>query len=158
MKRISSERKAAILAKLLPPYNMTVSSVAQTEGISEATLYNWRNQAKSEGKPVPGADKNSEQWPAEARFAAIVETATLSETEVAEYCRKKGLYPEQLVQWKQCFLQVSSPGDKAALKQSQKENKQLKRELARKEKVLAEARIWGENLPAGTTTVTCTAE
>ena len=139
MKRISSERKAAILAKLLPPYNMTVSSVAQTEGISEATLYNWRNQAKSEGKPVPGADKNSEQWPAEARFAAIVETATLSETEVAEYCRKKGLYLEQLVQWKQCFLQVPSPGDKAALKQSQKENKQLKRELARKEKALAEA-------------------
>ncbi|WP_457810181.1 IS3 family transposase [Providencia rustigianii] len=139
MKRISPERKAAILAKLLPPYNMTVSAVAQTEGISEATLYNWRNQAKSEGKPVPGADKNSEQWPAEARFAAIVETATLSEAEVAEYCRKKGLYPEQLVQWKQGFLQVSSPGDKAALKQSQKENKQLKRELVRKEKALAEA-------------------
>ena len=88
---------------------------------------------------MPGADKNSEQWPAEARFAAIVETATLSETEVAEYCRKKGLYLEQLVQWKQCFLQVSSPGDKAALKQSQKENKQLKRELVRKEKALAEA-------------------
>ncbi|GAB7198704.1 hypothetical protein OS12_01450 [Dickeya oryzae] len=36
-------------------------------------------------------------------------------------------------------MQVSSPGDKAALKQSQKEIKQLKRELARKEKALAEA-------------------
>ncbi|WP_265504268.1 hypothetical protein [Providencia rustigianii] len=35
--------------------------------------------------------------------------------------------------------EVSSPGDKAALKQSQKENKQLKRELVRKEKALAEA-------------------
>lgn len=139
MKRISTERKAAILAKLLPPYNMTISAVAQMEGISDATLYNWRNQAKSEGKPVPGADKNSEQWPAEARFAAIVETATFSEAEVAEYCRKKGLYPEQLVQWKQGFLQVSSPGNKAALKQSQKEIKQLKRELIRKEKALTEA-------------------
>jgi len=54
MKRISPERKASVLAKLLPPYNMTVSAVAQMEGISEATLYNWRNQAKQEGKPVPG--------------------------------------------------------------------------------------------------------
>ncbi|WP_147439871.1 transposase, partial [Gibbsiella quercinecans] len=45
MKRISPERKAATLAKLLPPYNMTVSAVAQMEGISEATLYNWRSQA-----------------------------------------------------------------------------------------------------------------
>lgn len=56
MKRTSLERKANVLAKLLPPYNMTVAAVAQMEGISEATLYNWRNQAKAEGKPVPGAD------------------------------------------------------------------------------------------------------
>ena len=63
MKRISPERKTSVLAKLLPPYNMTVAAVAQMEGISEATLYNWRNQAKTEGKPVPGAEKNSEQWP-----------------------------------------------------------------------------------------------
>ncbi|MDF7680394.1 transposase [Enterobacteriaceae bacterium ESL0689] len=117
MKRISPERKTAILAKLLPPYNMAVSTVAQMDGISETTLYNWRNQAKQEGKPVPGADKNSEQWPTEARFTAIVETAIFSEAEVAEYCRKKDLYPEQ----------------------SQKENKQLKRKLIRKEKALAEA-------------------
>ncbi|MEF3108389.1 IS3 family transposase [Raoultella sp. WB_B2P2-3] len=139
MKRISPERKASTLAKLLPPYNMTVVAVAQMEGISEATLYNWRNQAKTEGKPVPGAEKNSEQWPAEARLAVIVETATLSEAEIAEYCRKKGLYPVQLIQWKQAFLQVTSGDDKAALRQSQKENKQLKKELLRKEKALAEA-------------------
>jgi len=74
MKRISPERKAATLAKLLPPYNMTVSAVAQIEGISEATLYNWRSQAKAEGKPVPGADKNSEQWPAQAGSVALTPT------------------------------------------------------------------------------------
>jgi hypothetical protein len=59
--------------------------------------------------------------------------------EIAEYCRKKGLYPEQLIQWKQGFMQTEHPGDKAALKQSQKENKALKKELVRKEKALAEA-------------------
>ncbi|WP_330982907.1 MULTISPECIES: transposase [Enterobacterales] len=139
MKRISPERKATTLAKLLPPYNMTVAAVAQMEGISEATLYNWRNQAKTEGKPVPGADKNSEQWPAEARLAVIVETTTLSEVEIAEYCRKKGLYSAQIAQWKQAFLQVPSGDDKAALKHVQKENKQLKKELLRKDKALAEA-------------------
>ncbi len=87
MKRISPERKATTLAKLLPPYNMTVSAVAQMEGISEATLYNWCSHAKAEGKQVPGADKNSEQWPAQARLAVIIETATLSETDIAAYCR-----------------------------------------------------------------------
>ncbi|WP_170975529.1 transposase [Martelella alba] len=72
MTRIPPERKVAVLAKLLPPYNMNVTSVAQMEGISEATLYTWRKQAKAEGKPVPGADKNSEQWPAQARLAVII--------------------------------------------------------------------------------------
>ncbi len=139
MKRISPERKASILAKLLPPYNMTVAAVAQMEGISEATLYNWRNQARAEGNPVPGAEKTTDQWSAEARFAVIVETATLSEAEIAEYCRKKGLYPEKLIHWKQGFIQTENPGGNAALKQSQKEIKQLKKELLRKEKALAKA-------------------
>ena len=39
MKRISPERKTGKLAKLLPPYNMTVTAVAQREGISEVTRY-----------------------------------------------------------------------------------------------------------------------
>lgn len=44
---------------------MTVAAAAQMEGISEATQYNWRNQAKAEGKSVPGSNqKNSGQWPA----------------------------------------------------------------------------------------------
>lgn len=63
------------------------------EGISEAALYNWRNQAKHEGKPVPGAEKTTDQWSAEASFVVIVETATLSEAEIAEYCRKKRTLP-----------------------------------------------------------------
>lgn len=39
MIRIFLERKAATLAKLLPPYNLTVAAVALMEGISEATMY-----------------------------------------------------------------------------------------------------------------------
>ena len=75
------------------------------------------------------AEKATNPWSAEVRFAAIVETATLSEAEVVEYCRKKGFYSEQLLQWEQGFLQISYPDNKAALRQCQKENKQLKKEL-----------------------------
>lgn len=139
MKQISPERKASVLAKLLPPYNMPVASVAQMEGISESTLYNWRQQAKSKGIPVPGTNITTEQWPVEARFAVIVETATMSETEIAEYCRKKGLYPSQLVEWKSDFLDIPQKVSKNELKKVKNENAKLKRELIRKEKALAEA-------------------
>ena len=53
MPRYSKERKAAVLKKMLPPHNQSVPEVAELEGISQATLYNWRNQAKHQGAPVP---------------------------------------------------------------------------------------------------------
>jgi Transposase. len=51
MPRYSEERKAAILKKLLPPNNKTISEIAAEEHISEAMLYNWRSKLRSEGKP-----------------------------------------------------------------------------------------------------------
>ena len=52
MARYSSERKAALLKKLLPPINMSVAELARQENISEVTLYNWRKHAKDGGSPA----------------------------------------------------------------------------------------------------------
>lgn len=145
MARYSHERKQAVLNKLLPPYNLTVAELARQEGISEATLYNWRKQAKSEGRPVPGSKPKSEQWSAQAKLATVIETATLSEAQLSAYCREKGLYPDQVKRWKKESLQGferSAEQEKALRKQAQndrQEIKKLQRELRRKDKALAEA-------------------
>jgi transposase-like protein len=144
MTRYSSERKASILKKLLPPLNMTVAEVARQEGISEQTLYNWRNNAKRLGKPVPGKKLSTEDWSAETKLAVIIEAMPLSESELSQYCREKGLYPEQVKRWKQECLQgfLSSEATSAAVHRQTKvdraEIKTLKKELRRKEKALAE--------------------
>ena len=39
--RYSEERKVAVLKKLLPPQNASVTSVSEEEGIPVATLYCW---------------------------------------------------------------------------------------------------------------------
>lgn len=101
MPRYSPERKAALLKKLLPPLNLSVAEVTRQEGISEVTLYAWRKQVKAEGAIVPGDKKLPDDWPAEAKFAVVLEAATLSEIELSEYCRRKGLYPEQVNAWRQ---------------------------------------------------------
>ncbi|WP_036666583.1 transposase, partial [Paludibacterium yongneupense] len=93
MARYSPERREALLKKLLPPFNMTVAELARQEGLSEQTLYNWRKQAKAGGAAVPGDKNRAEDWPAEAKLAVVIETASLSEIELSEYCRSKGLYP-----------------------------------------------------------------
>jgi transposase-like protein len=144
MSHYSAERKEVILKQLLPPHNRTVTEVSAHEGISTATLYNWRNKAKLEGVPVPGRSKSAEGWSSEAKLAVVVETIALSESELSEYCRQKGLYPEQVKTWKQDCLAgfESTPARKAqALKQSKSDRKQirkLEKELRRKEKALAE--------------------
>lgn len=145
MPRFSQERKEAVLNRLLPPYNMTVSQVAEMEGISEATLYNWRKQAKLRGRAVPGPKpNNTDQWSAEAKLATVIETASFSEAQLNEYCREKGLFVEQLKSWKQASLagfQSSEVQDKVLKQQSKADKlqiKKLERELRRKEKALAE--------------------
>ena len=144
MPSYSEERKQQILNKLLPPSNMTVAEVARNEGIGLQTLYNWRDKAKQQGRPVPGSKPTSEHWSAEAKFATVLETGSLNEAELSEYCRAKGLYVEQVKAWKADALRgfmSSREQELEAKRQRQadhKEIKQLKSELRRKEKALAE--------------------
>ena len=161
MPRYSEERKAAVLKKMLPPHNQSISEVAESEGISQGTLYNWRSQAKQQGAPVPGSGKKSENWSAEAKLAVVIETSILSESELSEYCRQKGLYPEQVKEWKAACLQGQLSDverrkqEREQAKRDKKRIKELERELNRKEKALAEAAallvlrkkltaLWGE--------------
>ena len=145
MARYSDERKQAVLKKLLPPLNMAVAEVAKQEGIAFQTLYTWRKHLQSEGKPVPGKTNTAEQWSSETKLAVVIETAALTEFELSEYCREKGLYPEQVKAWKQdCLAGVTSAPakKKEEAKQAKKDKKrvkQLEKELKRKDKALAEA-------------------
>jgi transposase-like protein len=145
MKRYSAERKAAVLKLLLPPFNRSVAEVAQQENISDVTLYAWRKQMRERGHVVPGSQSSPEQWSAETKFAVVVETATLSEVELSEYCRKKGLFPEQVKAWKEACLEGHRPVAKRSLaereesRRDKKRIRSLEKELHRKERALAEA-------------------
>ena len=144
MPRYSEERKKAVLSKLLPPQSLSVAQVSRDEGIGVQTLYNWRSKAKQEGRPVPGNKSKPDQWSAETKLAIIIETGALSESELSEYCREKGLYVEQVKAWKADSLR----GFATSQEQEQQRNrqrkadrleiKQLKKELREKEKALAE--------------------
>lgn len=45
-------------------------------------------------------DSSPEGWSTRDKFAAVVESASLNEHELPEYCRKKGIYTEQIEQWR----------------------------------------------------------
>ena len=78
-------------------------------------------------------------------ISKIAKEEGLSETELAKYARKKGLYVEQIKAWRDACMNVNGGAAKEAarlsreLKESQRERKKLEREIQRKEKALAEA-------------------
>ena len=141
----SQERKEAVLRKMMPPHNRTIKQLAREEGISEATLFNWRKQAREKGMLLPDGANGPEGWSARDKFAAVLEVSSLNETQLAEYCRKKGIYPEQLSQWRKAcenandWDRESNRRLKSAKKADRQKIKKLERELRRKEKALAEA-------------------
>ena len=146
----------------MPPSNKPVSVLAREHGISEQTLYTWRRELKSQGVPVPGNGKNAEEWSSKDKFGVVLETAQLNEAELAAYCRSKGLFAEQIAAWREACQEANAqPADRHREQQEQTKNdrreiKQLKKDLQRKEKALAEAAaliilrkkavaIWGDS-------------
>ena len=157
MRHYSEERKESVLSKLLPPYNKTYTEISKEEGIPITTIYTWLKKRKQVGKMNSKPVGVPALWSVEARFSAIVETATMSEVELGEYCRKKGLYPNQISEWKAEFIAsisknpTASQQEKAQGKGDKKRISQLEKELHRKEKALAEAAallILGKKLQA----------
>ncbi len=143
MTQYSKEFKNSIIARMLPPNNVPVPQLVRETGLPKDTLYCWRSKhrkaLKGDGAPPPAAGELS----SEEKFAVVIETASLNEVELGEYCRRRGLYPEQISAWKNACMRANgarpTPGDQARVKDQAKHIKTLESELNRKEKALAEA-------------------
>ena len=144
MTRYSVEFKAATVKKMMPPNAMPIREVKRATGVTDVTLYKWRNEYRNKGVAVPGDDIKPDNWTGQDKLAVVIETAALNESELSEYCRKQGLYPEQVQRWKEAALKGYESDEKiqqqqlSSRKEDKRKIKKLKSELRRKEKALAE--------------------
>lgn len=144
MATYSKEFKDKIISRMLPPNNESISSLSKEIQIGEQTLRNWRDKARKSGIAAPGNNQNAERWSSQDKFLIVVETASMNENELAEYCRQKGIFPEEIKSWKDICLNANGGVAQEAsrlnkeLKTKSKEVKELEKELQRKEKALAE--------------------
>ena len=140
MSKYSQELKQAVLKRMMPPESRSVAALSRETGITETTLYNWRNVARRAGAVMPDrGQQKAEEWDSPAKFAAVLETASLSEEALAAYCRSKGLYVEQVRVWRAACEQANARRDVDATTQGQRHKtdkrriQELERELHRKE-------------------------
>ena len=132
---------------LLPQYNWSHRRIAKKLDVSPSVVSKWRNELVESGllSTEPPLENTTTDYSAEQRFFIVIETATMSERELAEYCRSKGLFVDDVKAWRALSIKAQSATSTSI---SHKENKQLReerrkvkaleKELARKEKALAE--------------------
>ena len=115
---------------------------------------------------MPGDGKQADQWSGTDKFLMVLEAAPLSAAELSAYCRRKGVYPEQIAQWRvACEQANTAPGDAVKRKAIAgvkpdatclKRIAQLETSVQKKDKQLAEAKaieamlkkaeaIWGKD-------------
>jgi transposase len=89
MPHYSFKFKEAIIKKYVNS-DLSMRGFSRQEGISLSTLCGWQKKYQVEGRCVSKVS-NSGQWSTEEKFSVVLETSTLSEVELSEYCRTKGL-------------------------------------------------------------------
>ncbi len=162
MIRYPKEFKDQILKRLLPPNSESVKRVAKETGVSHQTLRNWMQEAHIHDlvqnlPPEPTSSLSTSE-----KFRVVVETLNMSEEELSEYARRTGLYVAQIKDWREVCINANATEDvkkrslQKELKAVHKENIELKKDLRKKEKALAETAallvlrkkaeaIWGES-------------
>ncbi len=161
MRYYSPEFKESILRRVFSLSPESVASISRSTGIPKTTIFSWKYREMNVLTKVKDKS-NLKNWDGARKFHALLETSNYSEEEVSIYCREHGIYANDLEQWRLAAIALynnSSNGltkdESTALRVERKKNKILMKELARKEKALAETAallvlkkkaqsLWGE--------------
>lgn len=145
-KNYTWEQRERILKRTLPPENMNITDLSKEIGVTTTTLHNWRKKINAVNSGHSSSNKEVTNWSSADKFHIVMETYALNEVELGAYCREKGLYIEEVNAWRKQCLQANHsryPKDvdeiQNQLREEKNRSKELAKELARKEKALAEA-------------------
>jgi transposase len=144
-----------MVERLSGPHAPSATQLAGETGVAQATLSRWLKAAgtvapkmarRDKQKTPPTSSTRPQDMTAEEKVALVLEAAAVPEAELGAFLRRKGVHEAQLAEWRQQVTQVAVAGlrgpskrDRKAASVEARRVRDLERELARKEKALAEA-------------------
>lgn len=138
MKHISQATKEAFVRKALSQPNVKLKEFAKLNNIGYSSITKWIKQYKNTTTKLSSNYKITRL----ERVKHVLATSRLNENELGHYCREHGLYTSQLETWKKELMNNDNDEKnqslQAKLKELKLENENLKKEMRRKEKALAE--------------------
>ncbi len=132
----STVKESVILKALNREPGVTLVSVAKANNIAVSTLGNWLTDKRKTSTTSSSSSNTREHW-----LNHLLNTKDMDDVSLGTYCRKHGIYSHQLTDWKNVFMspKANDKAENQELKKLKEENKQLQRDIARKDKALAEA-------------------
>ena len=149
-----------MVERLSGPHAPSATQLAGESGVAQATLSRWLKVAgtvapkmarrdKQKTPPTstkPTSTRRPQDLAAEQKVALVLEAAAVPAAELGAFLRRKGVHEAQLAEWREQVTQSAvaafrgpSKRDRKAASVGARRVRDLERELARKEKALAEA-------------------
>jgi transposase len=142
----SLEFKEQALLKARHRGTRSLLSLASELNMSPGTLKRWvldsaKAAEQGHGETSLVLDGPAASWSPAQRLTALQESYALNDPALAGWCRERGVFEHQLVQWHEEFCTPAVPASRetsGAFRELQRQHDQLQRDLRRKEKALAE--------------------
>lgn len=136
--KYSPEFQKLAVAKYLSRGSRPVQDITRELGISPTYIYKWVNSHCDEDLTMRPVTRPLKSLSAQDKLKLVLEYEALAESERGAFLRQQGLTSELITQWKQTMAE--GLGDQQASEKDLKAQiKRLEKELARKDKALAEA-------------------
>ena len=141
--KYGSPIREAVLRRILPPNSESMSQVSRDTGISLQTLMNWKNQAIASGQTV-SEEKETSKLSSKERFFLVAATLPMNESELGEFARSKGVFVEELKQWREIYENAYDLHNfiraqfVKIIKEKDKKIRELTKDVDKKDKALAE--------------------
>src|SRR5262245_31425780 len=132
-KPFSLPYKQKMIERLSGAAATSARQLARETGISQETLSRWLREARRL-PDMPTKKRQSKTWTVDEKVQILAEASKLGGAQLTSFLEREGLLLAQLEQWRLALGDETKP-DIATKKRMAK----LERELARKEKALAEA-------------------
>lgn len=144
-----------MVQKMAGPNGISATSLSEEVGVPQPSLSRWLRRAarvSTMAKKKTASKRRrrdarqgqpAQSWKPEDKLQLVLEASALSDEELGEFLRRKGLHEAQLNEWREQLTKAApevfaSPGRRKKASPEAKRIGELEKELRRKEKALAE--------------------
>lgn len=145
--------KAQMVRRMMGPGAVSATVLAKKIGVSQPTLSKWAKGAVTlagmdEKAGKKAVDVLPKQWTPQEKLRVLVGAYGLGDEALGALLRREGVHGEELQRWREVMAgalgaegEKRTEGEKRRAASSERRIRELEKELARKEKALAEAAV-----------------